>query len=156
MSGALNRTAGGPSFKPYTVTQLNTYFYHLFDRDEPAFNRRAVYRMHLTTGRSPLLDTLDCPSPGVSTPRRRPTTTALQALALLNDAFVVREAKRLAARLAAEKHDPADQVRLAFETVFGRPPAQPELDAAVEVRRRYGLGTVCWALFNASEFLYLR
>ncbi len=156
MSGALNRQAGGPSFKPYTVTQLNTYFYHLFDRDEPAFNRRSVYRMHLTTGRSPLLDALDCPSPGVSTPRRRPTTTALQALALMNDAFVVREANRLAARLAAEKPDPADQVRLAFETVFGRPPARAELDAAVEVRRRHGLGTVCWSLFNASEFLYLR
>jgi hypothetical protein len=156
MSGALNRQAGGPSFKPYTVTQLNTYFYHLFDRDEPAFNRRSVYRMHLTTGRSPLLDALDCPSPGVSTPRRRPTTTALQALALMNDAFVVREANRLAARLAAEKPDPADQVRLAFETVFGRPPAPAELDAAVDVRRRSGLGTVCWSLFNASEFLYLR
>ncbi|HYH67366.1 MAG TPA: DUF1549 and DUF1553 domain-containing protein [Urbifossiella sp.] len=155
-SGALNRQAGGPSFKPYTVTQLNTYFYHLFDRDEPAFNRRSVYRMHLTTGRSPLLDALDCPSPGVATPRRRPTTTALQALALMNDTFVVREANRLATRLAAEKPDAADQVRLAFETVFGRPPAQPELDAAVEVRRRSGLGTVCWALFNASEFLYLR
>jgi len=155
-SGALNRAAGGPSFKPYTVTQLNTYFYHLFDRDEPAFNRRSVYRMHLTTGRSPLLDALDCPSPGVSTPRRRPTTTALQALALMNDAFVVREAERLGVRLSAEKPDPADQVRLAFETAFGRPPAQAELDAAVEVRRRHGLGTVCWALFNASEFLYLR
>ena len=156
MSGALNRQAGGPSFKPYTVTQLNTYFYHLFDRDDPAFNRRSVYRMHLTTGRSPLLDALDCPSPGVSTPRRRPTTTALQALALMNDAFVVREANRLGARLAAEKPDPADQVRLAFETVFGRPPTRGELDAAVEVRGRHGLGAVCWSLFNASEFLYLR
>ncbi|HEX4610232.1 MAG TPA: DUF1549 and DUF1553 domain-containing protein [Urbifossiella sp.] len=155
-SGALDRRAGGPSFKPYTVTQLNTYFYHLFDRDEPAFNRRSVYRMHLTTGRSPLLDALDCPSPGVPTPRRRPTTTALQALALMNDPFVVREANRLAARLAAEKTDPADQVSLAFETVFGRPPAPPELAAALDVRRRSGLGTVCWALFNASEFLYLR
>ena len=29
MSGSLNREAGGPSFKPYTITQLNTYFYHL-------------------------------------------------------------------------------------------------------------------------------
>jgi len=155
-SGALNREAGGPSFKPYTVTRLNTYFYHLSDKDDPAFNRRSVYRMHLTTGRSPLLDALDCPSPGVATPRRRPTTTALQALALMNDGFVVRQADKLAARIAAGKPDPADQVTHAFETVFGRPPTKSELDASLEVRRAHGLGTVCWALFNASEFLYLR
>ena len=156
MSGALNRETGGPSFKPYTVTQLNTYFYHLFDKDEPAFNRRSIYRMHLTTGRSPFLDSLDCPSPGVSTPRRRPTTTALQALALMNDGFVIRQADKLAVRIAAEKTELSDQVIRAFETVFGRTPLKAELDASLDVRRKHGLGTVCWALFNASEFLYLR
>jgi hypothetical protein len=156
MSGALNREAGGPSFKAYTVTQLNTYFYHLVDRDEPAFNRRSVYRMHLTTGRSPLLDALDCPAPGVTAPRRRPTTTPLQALALMNDPFVVRQADKLAARLTAESADPTAQVNRAFETVFGRPPTKNELAASLQVRGSHGLGTVCWALFNASEFLYLR
>ena len=156
MSGALNRKAGGPSFKPFTVTQLNTYFYHLFDKDEPAFNRRSIYRMHLTTGRSPFLDSLDCPSPGVSTPRRRPTTTALQALALMNDGFVVRQADKLAARIATEKMEPEAEVNRAFEIVLGRPPVKTELDASLEVRRKHGLSTVCWALFNASEFLYLR
>ena len=156
VSGQLNPQVGGPSFKAYTVTQLNTYFYHLFDKDDPAFHRRSVYRMHLTTGRSPLLDALDCPSPGVATPRRRPTTTPLQALALMNDAFVVRQAGKLAARIGAEKADPADQVGRAFATVFGRPPTKTELDASLDVCRRHGLATVCWALFNASEFLYLR
>ena len=157
MSGALKREAGGPSFKPYTVTQLNTFFYHLFDKDEPAFNRRSIYRMHLTTGRSPFLDSLDCPSPGVATPRRRPTTTALQALALMNDEFVVRQANKLADRIAAEKKaQPTDEVTRAFEIVLGRSPAKKELDASLEVRGKHGLGTVCWALYNASEFLYLR
>ncbi|MFO0803050.1 MAG: DUF1553 domain-containing protein [Gemmataceae bacterium] len=156
MSGTLNREAGGPSFKPYTVTQLNTYFYHLFDKDEPAFNRRSIYRMHLTTGRSPFLDSLDCPSPGVATPRRRPTTTALQTLALMNDAFVVRQADKLAARIVAEKLDPAHEVNRAFEVVLGRPPNKIERAASLDVRGKHGLGTVCWALFNASEFLYLR
>ena len=43
-----------------------------------------------------------------------------------------------------------------FEIVLGRPPVKTEHDASLEVRRKHGPSTVCWALFNASEFLYLR
>ena len=69
LAGNLNGEMGGPSFKPYTVTQLNTYFYHLFDRDDPIYNRKSIYRMQVITGRSPLLDALDCPSPSVTIPK---------------------------------------------------------------------------------------
>ncbi|MEQ1861355.1 MAG: PSD1 and planctomycete cytochrome C domain-containing protein [Chthoniobacteraceae bacterium] len=153
MSGALNPQIGGPSFKPFTVTQLNTYFYHLFDKDEPDFNRRTIYRMQIITGRSPFLDALDCPSPSITTPRRRATTTPLQALALMNDSFAVRQAEKLAQRIAG---DVTTQVARAFEIVFLRPPRPDELAACVEVAREHGLATVCWTLVNASEFLYLR
>lgn len=72
MGGNLNSEMNGPSFKPYIVTQLNTYFYHLFDKDENIYNRRTIYRMQVITGRSPLLDALDCPSPRSPNPEEAP------------------------------------------------------------------------------------
>ena len=155
-SGALNREPFGPSFKPYTVSQLNTYFYHLFDKDEPQFNRRTIYRMHLITGRNPFLDALDCPSPSVTTPKRAGTVTPQQALALMNDGFLLRQAEQTAARLTRERPELEAQVDLAFETVFHRAPTAAESTAAVALAREHGLATVCWSLFNAAEFLYLR
>ena len=155
MSGDLDSRMGGPSFAPFTVTQLNTYFYHLFDKDEPEFNRRSIYRIHVITARSPFLDALDCPSPAVSTPRRRPTTTPLQALALMNDSFAVRQAGKLAHRIAADTPDVTAQIVRAFEIVFSRPPQPGEASACAKVARENGLATVCWTLLNASEFLQL-
>ncbi|MEX2027786.1 MAG: DUF1553 domain-containing protein, partial [Pirellulaceae bacterium] len=97
-SGELNTQMGGPSFKPFTVTVFNTHFYHLFDSGEPQYNRRTVYRACVNTGKSPLLTVLDCPAPSLSTPKRQETTTPLQALALMNDSFVQRQAEKMAAR----------------------------------------------------------
>ena len=156
LSGSLNRSIGGPSFQAFTTTRLNTFFYHIFDKDEPAYNRRSIYRMHVITGRSPFLDALDCPSPSVTTPKRRPTVTPMQALALMNDGFVVRQSDQFAARLAVQSQDASEQVTLAFEAVLSRPPRAEELAACVAVAKEHGLATVCWGLFNASEFLYLR
>ncbi len=155
-SGALNRAVGGPSFKPFTTTRLNTFFYHLFDKDEPAFNRRSIYRMHIITGRSALLDALDCPSPSVTTPTRRPTVTPLQALALMNDGFVVRQADKLAQRVATSGKPLPEQVSDAFVVALSRSPTVDELAASVKVAETHGLQTVCWSLFNSSEFLTLR
>ncbi|HTN77567.1 MAG TPA: DUF1553 domain-containing protein, partial [Pirellulaceae bacterium] len=156
MSGALNRELGGPSFRPFTVTQLNTNFYHLFDKDEPAFNRRSLYRIHAITGRSPLLDALDCPSPAVTIPRRRSTVTPLQALALMNDTFVLRQADKLAQRISAEHKQIDPQVTQAFEIVLARPPRANELAASRDVVQQHGLATLTWSLFNTSEFMYAR
>ncbi len=156
MGGNLNRDMGGPSFRPFTVTRLNTYFYHLTDKDEPSFNRRSVYRIHVMTARSPLLDALDCPSPAVTIPKRRPTVTPLQALALMNDAFVLRQADHLAKRIAKDTADMNDQVTRAFEIVLSRLPREAEKASSREVVKKHGLNTLTWSLFNASEFLYAR
>ena len=154
LAGNLNGEMGGPSFKPYTVTQLNTYFYHLFDRDDPIYNRKSIYRMQVITGRSPLLDALDCPSPSVTIPKRTPTTTALQALALMNDSFVVRQAMKLAQKLEDQQPDVQLQVQRLYEMAYSRRPNESESARAVEVARQHGLATVCWVVFNSSEFLY--
>ena len=97
-SGQLNRSGGGPSFRPFTTTEFNATFYTPIDRPEPEFSRRTVYRINVNSGKDPLLDSFDCPDPSVKTPRRGVTTTPLQALELMNNSFIQRQANHLAER----------------------------------------------------------
>jgi hypothetical protein len=157
VSGELNQQVGGPSFRPFTVTTLQTNFYHPLDDGRPDFNRRTVYRMSVNTGRSALLAALDCPAPSITMPRRRSTTTALQALALMNDSFVQRQAERFAERVKkAVGENPESQVTLAYRLALGRPPTADEQTATVSLVREHGLDNACWVLLNSSEFLYVR
>jgi len=157
VSGELNPLAGGPSFRPFTTTSFNATFYHPVDRDEPEFSRRTIYRMNVNSGKEPFLEAFDCPSPAVKTPVRGQTITPLQALSLMNNSFVQRQADRLAARcLATAAGDEARGVELAWERALGRPPEPAERRLALEAARDRGLASVCWALLNSSEFLHVR
>jgi hypothetical protein len=156
-SGELNRTLGGPSFRPFTVTVFNSHFYTLTDPLGPDFNRRTVYRMNVNSAKSPLLDAFDCPDPSVKMPRRSTTTTPLQALALMNNSFVLRQTKHFAARVQREAGTETEcQVTLAYRLALGRGPRPAEARQAAELVRQHGLEALCWALLNASEFLYAR
>ncbi|MFP6603546.1 MAG: DUF1553 domain-containing protein, partial [Pirellulaceae bacterium] len=127
ISGALDRKMRGPSFQPFTVTVFNTHFYHLFDSPKPEFNRRTVYRANVITGRDPLLDCFDCPSPSVATPRRRTTITPTQALALMNNSFVLRQSRLFAARVKESAgEDVVEQIDRAFQLALTRQPTRQE------------------------------
>ncbi len=156
VSGELDPKIGGPSFRPFTMTRFNTYFYHLIDDDKPEFRRRTIYRMNVNTGRDPLLDALDCPAPSVTTPARRATTTPLQALALMNDAFVLRQADKLAVRIRAENAGPDRYVDEAWIRTLGRPPTPDERTHAQTLLETSDLKTLYWVLLNSSEFLHVR
>ena len=157
VSGELNPAMGGPSFRPFTTTSFNATFYHPVDRDDPELNRRTVYRMNINSGKEPLLDVFDCPSPSVKTPTRGETITPLQALSLMNNSFVQRQADRLAARaLEAAAGDLPLAVGRAYERALGRQPTDEERQRAVAAAGDRGLQSVCWALLNSSEFLYAR
>jgi hypothetical protein len=157
ISGKLNPQMGGPSFFPFKVTNHGSDFYHLIDEDRPEFNRRTIYRAHINSGKSPMMDALDCPDPSVKVPARRVTTTPLAALALMNNSFVQRQSKALAARVMKEADQDADSaVALAYQYAFGRPPSAEEALAAGELANEHGMEQVCWVLMNATEFLYVR
>ena len=156
-SGQLNRAAGGPSFQPFTISAHGSTFYQPVDRVEPEFNRRTVYRMSVNSGKDPLLDAFDCPDPAIKTPRRGATTTPLQALELMNNAFVQRQARHLADRvLKVAGEDVERAVPEAYRLALGRNPTAAERDRAVEEARDRGLSHVCWALLNSTEFVYVR
>jgi Protein of unknown function (DUF1553)/Protein of unknown function (DUF1549)/Concanavalin A-like lectin/glucanases superfamily len=157
VSGQLNPQMGGPSFRPFTVTVFNSAFYTLTDSPDPEQNRRTLYRINVESAKSPLLEAFDCPDPSTKTPRRAVTTTPLQALALMNNSFVLRQARCFGDRVRKETgDDPESQVRRAYLLAFGRPPTKVEIDRAAPLAKKYGPETLGWVLLNSSEFLYLR
>lgn len=157
VSGELNGAIGGPSFRDWTVrSQGNNEIYTLIDAKGPEFNRRSLYRMVVRAGTSPFLDALDCPDPSVATPRRSVTTTPLQALSLLNNAFMERSAGKWVERLKRETGpDPTAQVRRAYRLAFGRAPAADEERFAAGFIAEHGLEQFCLVLLNTNEFIYV-
>jgi hypothetical protein len=157
VSGQLNPRMGGPSYRPFTIKVFNSTFYDLLDEATPDMQRRTVYRMSVNSAKNPLLDSLDCPDPSVKAPRRAVTTTPLQALGLMNNSFVLRQAKHFADRVAKEAgDDAAARVALAYRLAFGRQPTAAERERAIGHVREHGIESLCWVLLNASEFLYVR
>jgi hypothetical protein len=139
------------------VTVFNSHFYELTDPEGPGFARRTVYRMNVNSAKSPLLDAFDCPDPSVKMPRRGTTTTPLQALALMNNSFVQRQARHFAGRVRREAGTALEeQVRRAFRLALGRGPSADELARSARLVREHGAEGLCWVLLNTSEFLYLR
>ena len=95
----------------------------------------------------------DCPDADQVAPRRTTSTTALQALNLLNSRFQLQQAGFFAERLQNEGgNDPEAQVRRGFLLAFQREPAVEEVAAAVKLVREHGLAAFCRALLNANEF----
>ncbi|MCI0723444.1 MAG: PSD1 and planctomycete cytochrome C domain-containing protein [Acidobacteria bacterium] len=157
VSGKLDRTLGGPGFRLYEYTVDNVATYSFRQSLGPETYRRAVYHQSARSVRDDLMGPFDCPDSSLPEPKRVSTTTALQALSLLNNAFVTHQAGFFAERLQREagESDITAQVTLAFRLAFGRVPTRQETSAAVELVGRQGLKVFCRALLNASEFLYV-
>ncbi|MCA9168503.1 MAG: PSD1 domain-containing protein [Planctomycetales bacterium] len=157
VSGRLNSTAGGPSFRNFTTTEFNATFYHPIDKETPEFNRRTIYRMNVNSGKDPLLESFDCPDPSVKTPRRGVTTTPLQALELMNNNFAQRMAAALAERVAQEKNGSlSERIQWAYQLVLNRAATDEELQQCLPLAERFGMTRVCWVLLNTSEFVYVQ
>jgi hypothetical protein len=45
---------------------------------------------------------------------------------------------------------------LAYRYTLGRQPTKNELRRALDAAKERGLPSVCWALLNCTEFLYVR
>jgi hypothetical protein len=86
---------------------------------------------------------------------RNTTLTALQALALLNDPFMLDQSRHFARRLERASPDRSRQVEHAILLAFGRPPAAGESAALTAYAAKHGLPNLCRLLFNANEFLFV-
>ena len=103
---------GGPSFLLQKNGGGGSYIYQALDNDGPEVWRRAVYRFVVRGGERIMLDSFDCPDPSVATPQRTVSNTPVQALTLLNNDFVLRQAGFLAERLDVRPIVPTDRARV--------------------------------------------
>jgi hypothetical protein len=149
IAGKLDLTQGGPSAEFFLFKDDHSpiYDYARFDPDASGAHRRSIYRFIVRSVPDPLMERLDCPDPSVLTPKRSMTLTAIQALAMLNNPFVLRMSEHFAAR--AGNTDTA--VRLAL----GRDATEAERKAYSDHASKHGLVNLCRLLFNTNEFLFV-
>lgn len=156
-AGELNTTMGGPGFHDFRAyVHRTTQFYEPLDVSGPDVQRRTIYRTWARGGRNPFLDTLDCPDPSTTTPKRSVTTTPLQAMAMWNNAFVLRMADALAARVQREAGDEiGPQIGRTYELALSRSASPNERDALTAFVEEHGLSALCRVLLNSNEFMYV-
>lgn len=150
VSGELKPDAGGPSVDPKTP-------------------RRSIYLKVMRNTRDPLLDVFDAPDSFGSVCTRNQTTTAPQALFMINGAWPLDRAAALAARIRRDtgSTNPADWVERAYHLAYSRAPRPDELRSALvflaDHPANLGAGApadaelidFCHVILNSSEFLYL-
>jgi len=158
VSGELNPQVGGLSFRPFKhVGNGGQNEYFASDPIGSDFNRRTVYRICVHSARDPLLDSLDCPEFSTRTAVRPNTTTPLQALSLMNNSLVQRQATKLAERIEREAgRDTKAQVKSLWLRCYAREPRTDELRAATKLAHEQGLESVAWAVLNSNEFIFVR
>lgn len=159
VAGTLDEKIGGPGVYPYVDPSLwagssgRTWAGKAID--DPSTWRRGVYVFQKRTIPVPMMELFDAPNGTGSCARRNRSTVATQALILMNNAFVLDQAKRFAARLKKDVgDDPGEQATRAFELALGRPPQPSEKDDSIGYIRQSGLKDFAQAILSLNEFAY--
>lgn len=156
VSGSLNLKMGGPGFDLFEPNSNYVKVYKTKTTFTADDFRRMVYQAKPRAELDDFFGAFDCPDAGQPQPNRTVSTTPLQALNLLNGAFLLDQADRFAKRVTGEVgDDPKQQVVRAVSLAFGRQPTAAELAAGTELVASHGLPLLCRSLYNASEFLYV-
>jgi hypothetical protein len=159
VSGKLDLRMGGPGYQDFVVLHPEHsphYEYHLADPNDPATWRRSVYRFLVRSQTQPFMTSLDCADPSMRVERRNESVSAIQALALLNNGFMVAQASHFADRVRREAgNEPLAQVDLSVRLALGRLPTADERAALADFLRAEGLANVCRVLINLNEFAFV-
>ncbi len=157
-SGRLDRPMFGPSFQTFVVEKPEHsphYEYDKADPDDRRTHRRGVYRFLVRSQPDPFEQALDCADPSQIVDKRDESITALQALALLNDRFMIRMAEHLADQVRARRSDLDGQIAEAVRATLQRLPTASESRRLASFAREFGLAETCRLLFNLNEFVYV-
>lgn len=158
VSGRLQFRLGGPSFQDFVIEKPEHsphYQYHLHDANDPRTHRRSVYRFVVRSQLQPFLTTMDCADPSLLVDKRNQTITPLQALTLLNNPLTVVMAEHFAHRVASLSNDLPQQTRAAFRLALGRNPTAEEHAALTAYAQQHGLASLCRAILNLNEFVFV-
>ncbi|HEV3446335.1 MAG TPA: DUF1549 and DUF1553 domain-containing protein [Gemmataceae bacterium] len=169
LSGELNPRMFGVSAHPRLPEKISNYAWKPDAKAEDQ-QRRSIYLFAKRNMRYPMFDAFDLPDMHNSCARRTQTTTAPQALLLLNGDFTLERARSWAAQLLAAHHgDAQGLVAGAYRAAWGRQASDEEIrlglkflhDQAERLSLSNGekkeeiVADFCHVLMNANEFLYI-
>jgi hypothetical protein len=170
VSGTLDRTMGGqhpfPPENTWRYTQ-HEQFFALYET-----NRRSVYLMQQRLKKHPFFELFDGADQSAITAPRSQSTTPLQALFLMNNAWLHEQADRFAVRVGMAYDNWRERIDYAFRLAYGRPAKGEEVKEAMaylrKVReelqavktapdhlRRASLASYLRVLLSSNEFLYV-
>jgi hypothetical protein len=169
-SGLLNLQAGGPGVMPPLPDELvGTLLKGQWKTSDHVGEhwRRSIYIFARRNLRYPLFESFDRPDAGASCAKRDRSTTATQALQMLNSQLSIDCARRLRDRIM-EDRSPAshsltdrDSIDRLFGFALSRRPFGIERDTLANFLGRSdadasaSLLAACLAIFNTNEFIYV-
>jgi Protein of unknown function (DUF1553)/Protein of unknown function (DUF1549) len=170
VSGALEQNAGGQH--PFPPENLWRYSQHNPFLAAYEHNGRGVYLMQQRIRAHPQLSIFDGADTNTPTGERALSTTPLQALFMLNNPFVHKQADNFAVRVGLAFADDARRIEYAYRLAFGRPPTlteskrgleylrdiRPDLTAIgieEEAQTRAALASYLRVLVSSSEFIFV-
>jgi hypothetical protein len=156
ISGQLNPQMGGPGVFPPIPKEIfaGAKGWPVSERASD-YSRRSIYVFSRRNLRFPFLEVFDAPDSNLSCPVRERSTTAPQALTLLNADEVTTAAKLTADRLKRGAASTDDQIVLAYRLTFARAPSSREAAIARDFLAQAPLEEFCRALFNLNDFVYV-
>jgi hypothetical protein len=170
VSGRLDPTLYGASVQPNREEPKD--YRKLYQGPLDGDGRRSIYVKVTRHEGSRFLETFDFPHPTVARGNRDSTNVPPQALALLNDPFVVEQAGLWADRVISQKASAEARIDSMFRTALGRLPDDAErarfvsfagetaslrkVEAGKLLENRDVWKDVAHAIFNLKEFVYVR
>jgi len=172
VSGRLDTKMFGPSIPVYLTS-------HMQGRGRPqggpldGAGRRSLYTKINRNFLSPMMLAFDTPIPFSTVGKRNVSNVPAQALILMNDPFVIEQAKLWANRvLQSDARSPQARIKTMYEATFSRPPSKKEQTEATSFLKlqaaEYNLKNDAWkndpqvwtdfchVLFNVKEFIYIQ
>jgi hypothetical protein len=170
VSGSLVPRMYGAPFEEFIVEKPEHSPHYMYDKQDPSSPsqwRRSIYRFLVRSQQNPFMSSLDCADPSQIVERRQETITPLQALALLNNRFMLVMSERFAHRIESEAAPAGpiaagavtagvpQRVRIAFRLALAREPRAEELEALADLANAHGLENVARVIFNLNEFAFV-
>ncbi len=158
VTGKLDLTMGGAGWQDFVIERPEHsphYEYGLADPEDPITWRRSIYRFIVRSQTQPWMTALDCADPSMRVDKRNESLSPLQALALLNNGFMIVQARHFAERLERERpNNLMAQIERASWLAFGRTTSAAEQKQFATFARQYGLPNLCRVLLNLNEFTF--
>jgi cytochrome c553 len=158
VSGKLDMTQGGPGWQDFVIEHPEHsphYEYALADPEDPKTWRRSVYRFIVRSQTQPWMTALDCADPSMRVDKRNESLSAIQALALLNNGFMLTQAKYFAERVAQSSSDISNQVDTAYRLALGTALPESQRTPLIEFTEEHGLPYLCRLLYNLNAFTFV-